>query len=431
MRRRGLLLGGLGLGAAAVGAALLRPRDRGAPHAPYFQTLQAELRRHGPMRPCLVIDLDRLDHNIDQVVQSVARGGKHYRIVEKSLPCAGLLAYVAQRANTRRLMSFHQPFLNEDARRFPDADILLGKPLPVASAARFYAEHRPAATGVAFDPARQLQWLVDTPARLQQYAELARGLGTRLRVNLELDVGLHRGGLRAPEDLAPLLQILQAAPQALEFAGFMGYDPHVTAIPGLLASRERLFAEVMARYQGFVDALRAQAPSLWHERLTLNTAGSPTYRLHEAERLSNDIAVGTGLLKPSHYDLDTLAEHQPAVFIATPVLKREGPVRIPGLGAGSRLLSWWDVNQRETFFVYGGQWLADYASPEGLQFNALYGHSSNQEIVNASPATALQVDDQIFLRPTQTESVLLQFGDLLAVRGGRIVEQWPVFRDGA
>ncbi|MFX5839668.1 alanine racemase, partial [Acinetobacter baumannii] len=85
---------------------------------------------------------------------------------------------------------------------------------------------------------------------------------------------------------------------------------------------------------------------------------------------------------PTHFDIDTLAQHRPALFIATPVLKTTGPVRIPGLGAGSRLLSWWDVNRRETAFIYGGNWMADYVSPPGLHANSLYGRSSNQEIAN-------------------------------------------------
>ena len=79
------------------------------------------------------------------------------------------------------------------------------------------------------------------------------------------------------------------------------------------------------------------------------------------------------------------------------------------------------------FFVHGGWWRADYASPEGVQFNALFGHSANQEIVHASPAVGLDVGDQVFLRPQISESVLLEFGDLLAVRGGRIVDAWPVY----
>ena len=101
-------------------------------HDAYFAQLQAALLEEGELRPRLIVDLDRLDHNIDQAVAFAARAGKALRLVEKSLPSFELLDYIARRAGTRRLMSFHQPFLTLDAQHWPDADILLGKPMPVA-----------------------------------------------------------------------------------------------------------------------------------------------------------------------------------------------------------------------------------------------------------------------------------------------------------
>lgn len=225
-----------------------------------------------------------------------------------------------------------------------------------------------------------------------------------------------------------MLALIATNPRHLAFAGFMGYDPFVGMdLPGILGSPDELFARVMALYDGFVDYARTRYPALWQADLTLNTAGSPSYRMHERERTSSEVAVGSALLKPSHFDLPSLADHQPAAFIATPVLKRTGAVQIPALDGKSALLSGWDPNLRETFFIYGGNWLAEPVSPSGLHFNGLFGRSSNQEMVNGSSAVGLKVDDQVFLRPTQSEAILLQFGDLLAVRGGRIVERWPVY----
>ena len=424
MNRRGFLLSSLGVGAALTGvAAWLRPSDQGAPYSAYFQALNRELQRAGPMRPVLLIDLDRLDQNIEVVKASLARSGKQLRLVEKSLPAPGLLAYIGARVGSQRLMSFHQPFLNQDARHFPQADILLGKPLPVRSAQLFYASH-----SGPFDPGRQLQWLLDTPERLQQYLALAKGLATRMRINIELDVGLHRGGVSDHATLEAMLALIAGNPQHLQFAGFMGYDPFVGMdLPGLLGTPQQLLAKVMALYEGYVAYTRERYPQLWHAQLTLNTAGSPSYRLHESERLSTELAVGSALLKPTHFDLASLSEHVPAAYIATPVLKAGGPLQIPLLEGTSRLLSWWDANQRASFFVYGGNWQAEPESPAGLQNSSLYGRSSNQELLTASPTCGLGVDDHVFLRPTQSESVLLQFGELLAVRGGKLVERWPVY----
>jgi D-serine deaminase-like pyridoxal phosphate-dependent protein len=424
MKRRNFLLGTLGaLGLGAAGTLALRPGDRGAPYDEYFRALSEELKKNGPMRPCMLIDLDRMDRNLDLVTQTLRRGGKHYRIVEKSLPSHSLIRYVAERSGTKRLMSFHQPFLNIDAETFPDFDVLMGKPLPVHSASLFYEKLKG-----SFDPSRQLQWLIDTPVRLQQYLELAKGLGTRLRANIEIDVGLHRGGVDNNTTLGQMLDLIAANPQQLEFSGFMGYDGHVgLGVPRILGTAEELFAKVMAIYGGFVDYTRGQHPDLWHGGLTLNTGGSPSYKLHEAEKISTEVCVGTALLKPTHYDLETLAGHVPAAFIATPVLKATGPVMIPALDGNSKLFSWWDINQRETFYIYGGYWLAEYESPKGLRLNTALGHSANQENLTGSAAVGLHVDDQVFLRPAIAEGLLLQFGDLITLRGGKIQDLWPVY----
>ena len=201
----------------------------------YFQALQAELHRNGPARPCLLLDLDRVDRNLDRVLHWQRRSGKHVRLVEKSLPCPALLDHLMQRACTRRLMSFHQPFLSQDAARFADADLLLGKPMPARAAAVFYRDLRG-----RFDPARQLQWLIDTPARLQQYLELARGLDTRMRINIEIDIGLHRGGVETERQLDAMMDLIAAHPNHLQWSGFMGYDPHVVALPRWAGSPAQL-----------------------------------------------------------------------------------------------------------------------------------------------------------------------------------------------
>jgi D-serine deaminase-like pyridoxal phosphate-dependent protein len=419
LKRRTFLFGALGAGAALwIG----RPRDQGAPYDAYFRSLNDELKQNGPMHPCMVVDLDLLDANIAALRRSI-RAPKRYRVVAKSLPSPKLIGYVSAKAATDRIMSFHQPFLNRVTEAFPATDVLLGKPMPARSARIFYDELRG-----SFDPSRQLQWLIDTPERLQQYLELARGLRTKLRTSIEIDVGLHRGGVASNQALDAILGQIAGNPERLELAGFMGYDPHVVKLPRALGSVEHFFRESLAAYQGFVDFTRRQYPALWREDLVLDGAGSPTYRLHEAETLVNDLSVGSALVKPTDFDVQTLSEHVPAAFIATPVLKTSEGVVIPGMEGMSKIFSWWDPNRRRTFFIYGGYWKAKYESPHGLRQNDLYGHSSNQEMANGSLAVDIGVDDHVFLRPTQSESVFLQFGDLVIVRGGRIVDRWPVLQ---
>jgi D-serine deaminase-like pyridoxal phosphate-dependent protein len=48
-------------------------------------------------------------------------------------------------------------------------------------------------------------------------------------------------------------------------------------------------------------------------------------------------------------------------------------------------------------------------------------------MLNGSNSVELKVDDWVFLRPTQSEFVFLQFGDIALYDNGNIVDQWPVF----
>jgi D-serine deaminase-like pyridoxal phosphate-dependent protein len=56
-------------------------------------------------------------------------------------------------------------------------------------------------------------------------------------------------------------------------------------------------------------------------------------------------------------------------------------------------------------------------------------NSTNQEPVSTSESVNLEVDDYMFLRPTQSEHVMLQFGDLLVVKDSAFDDQWPVFQE--
>jgi len=421
LKRRALLAA-----AVAVPVTLLtiaRPQRRGGAHDDYFLALQAALREAGLFRPTLVIDRAKLAHNLAQLKAQLPKN-KKFRVVAKSLPSLPLLQAVRAAMGTDRLMVFHQPHLNFLAQRMPDAQLLLGKPLPAGAAKRFFAAHRPG----PFRPDRQIEWLVDTPQRLAEYRELAAtaAAGGTLRLNLEIDVGLHRGGFRTARDVAEAIRTIQSDP-ALEFSGFMGYEAHAARMPAALGGVRGALARAMAFYEECVGAARevlgaAFAP----DTLTLNAGGSNTYAYYDEAAPCNELAIGSGLVKPTDFDTPGLERHVPACFIATPVLKALDRTELPGLEALARPFSTWDPNAARAFYLYGGYWLAEPVSPPGLQRNAIWGHSTNQDLLNGSTDVQLQAGDSVFLRPHQSEFVFLQFGDLAVYEGGRIVDAWPV-----
>lgn len=392
---------------------------------PYFKALQAALTEAGVAGPTLVVDRGRLDANIETLMNQLP-AGMGYRIVAKSLPSPALLAHVRRRTGTDRLMTFNQPMLADLSRLMPEADQLLGKPLPVAAAAN-YLDTLPVEQRSAVD---RVQWLVDSPERLAQYEALAKARGLTLRINLELDVGLHRGGFTPGEALAGALDRLRRS-EWLTLSGFMGYEPHIASIPTWFGWRRRLWERAQSVYRDALDQVREVLGQGVAESLTLNGGGSPTYRLHGAASPVNEVSVGSALVKPTHFDLPDLAPLQPAAFIATPALKGPEPTRVPGLEALAGPVARLKPSKARSLFIHGGHWLADPVDPPGLHFSRLVGRSSNQEMLLGGRDLAIRADEFVFFRPHQSEAVFLQFGDIALYEDGAIVDWWPVFPPSA
>lgn len=387
-------------------------------HPPYFRELADAMADSETHLPRLLVDWPRARANLQELLRAI-RPGYHYRIVVKSLPCLPLLDGIMAQAATHRLMVFNEPTIRTLANERPGVELLLGKPLPVAAARHFYQNRSPTS---GFRPAKQVQWLVDSPQRLDDYRRLAESLNEPLRINLEINVGLNRGGLAAPEALDELLPVIRDHP-LLTFSGFMGYEAHIMKAPGPASFH---FDRAMAHYQAYVERAEAILGTSIRD-LTLNTGGSTTASLYrQAQVVPNEIAAGSAVIKPTDLDVATLAQQQPAVFIATPILKRSEGLALPGVPGAGTLLGLWDRRYEATFFIDRGYWKAEPASPPGLRFNPLYGRSSNQEMLNGPASLTLKPGDTLFFRPTQSERLLEQFGPLLVFNGERITGEWPV-----
>jgi D-serine deaminase-like pyridoxal phosphate-dependent protein len=386
---------------------MAEPHHTAPVHNAYFANLSSALHRAGLAEPVLVLDERRLAANI-QVVADTLAGGPAVRLVVKSLPSADLLQLISRQLSTDRYMVFNRAMALEMRRQEPGGDLLLGKPLPAAAAAAYYE------TAGTADPAPQ--WLIDTPQRLADYQAMASARGINLRINIEIDVGLHRGGIADPTALAALLDQLGPGTQV---TGLMGYDPHIAKLPTALGLRRRALAASQRLYREMVALLHQRLGS---GPLVLNSAGSPTYALHAKDSAANEVAIGSAFVKPGDFDLDTLIHHQPACFIATPVLKTAWPALAPGLG---RLA--WLGGRAQAQFIHGGHWLANPVSPTGLRRSALFGASSNQECWLGARQDGLRPGDWLFLRPRQSEAVFLQFGPLVRFDGREITGFWPVF----
>ncbi|MCX4024918.1 alanine racemase [Endozoicomonas sp. SM1973] len=403
-------------------------RDTSQPHNYYFQRLNHVLREVGPARPLQFIDMDRLADNA-AVIKRHYPYPKQLRFVVKSLPCVPLLKWLLATFQNDKLMIFDWHFLAKLLPQFPGVDFLFGKPMPVQALRQAIQQIQDSST----DALAQVQWLVDSHQRLLQYLAIAEEHSVRLRISIEIDVGMHRGGINSLANFRQLLSTIQQYSAYLQLSGLMGYDAHVAKVPHLWpvsaeAAMDKAHQKMLSQYRQYVHVLQVEFASLFHSTLCFNSGGSPTYSLHKGNQVVNDVSLGSCLLQPTDFDLPHLGAHQPAWFIATPVLKKMSGLHIPFVEQLSNLIARYLPRWQHTYFIYGGYWRAQPCSPQGLYFNQLYGRSSNQEILTGSARTALEIDDYIFLRPSQSEAVMLEFPEVYVVRDSKVVEQWPILK---
>ena len=166
----------------------------------------------------------------------------------KSLASLQLLQTVATHFQTQRFMVFHLPQILPILESFSSADVLMGKPMPASTVEYFYLRFTSWNTS-------NIQWLVDTPQRLIAYLDIARRYAVRLQINIEIDVGLHRGGVSSAQELVALLKIIEAHPEQLKFSGLMGYDAHVTKLPSIIKKADVAYAESQQIYQHFIEII--------------------------------------------------------------------------------------------------------------------------------------------------------------------------------
>lgn len=405
MNRRAWL--SLFLASAGGAYGIWRKNRWGHPHSSLFLTYQKVLQAHSQSTPCLVIDLDKLDSNLAQAKRSLKPGTK-FRVVVKSLPFTGLYTYVAQKMNTSRMMVFHAPDVEKLTRHTPYS-LLLGKPMPVDFVKQFYQNNPPSA---------KIDWLIDTPQRLKEFATVSEAQNIRLSVNLEIDVGLHRGGFTAGSEWHEALAFLQKS--TMRCSGLMGYDAHIPKLPG---SQETHFLAMAQTYEGMKKDLFAYFPE--QKEWVFNGGGSPTLTLHNHPNSPiNDLSAGSFAVKPTDFELDTLTNFTPCAFIAAPILKKIDGSNLPGIESISSFWPTIDPARSETFFLYGGAWDADLLSPKGVRENPIYGKSTNQMMFTASKNIGITTGDFLFFRPWQSERTFTLFEEIIGVRNGKVEVIW-------
>jgi D-serine deaminase-like pyridoxal phosphate-dependent protein len=161
-----------------------------------------------------VVDLDRLDANLDRMARYAAEHGLALRPHIKTHKSPRIAAAQIERGAVGVTCATlrEAEVMSEVAR-----DVLVAYPVIGESKLRRL---------VSLPDHVRLTVALDSAAAVEQLAAAAESSGRRVRVYVELDVGMRRVGVSSPADAVALAELVSRKP-ALEYAGITFYPGHI------------------------------------------------------------------------------------------------------------------------------------------------------------------------------------------------------------
>lgn len=215
--------------------------------------------------PALLFDIDRINANLEAMVELVGGDPARLRPHIKTHKCSKILELQLERGiQCVKCATIAEAEL---AARTAVPDVLLAYPLVGPNASRFN-QLRECYPEIHFSA------VVDSHASLEALSIA----GKPLSVYLDFDCGMHRTGISSSDSAVSLIEQIQQA-KPLEFAGIHVYDGHIH--DSAISDRKTAFDLSMSEVDRFVALLQRKGITV----ATVIAGGSPTFSNHAARAL--------------------------------------------------------------------------------------------------------------------------------------------------
>jgi D-serine deaminase-like pyridoxal phosphate-dependent protein len=343
--------------------------------------------------PALLVDLDVLDANIGRIAAACRSNGVRWRPHVKSV---GVPA-IAHRMLQAGAAGITCAKLDE-AEAMVDAgldDILIANQVV---GARKIARLVNLASRAAVIAA------VDDPGQAGQLGAAALRAGVRLRVVIEVDIGLHRAGVSPGAPVVELARTIAMEP-GLELLGVMGWEGHAARIPD--PSEKRL---AVARAIGLLSGSAAACRAAGLPIAVVSCGGTGTYPIAVDQAGVTEIQAGGGVFSDVRYRTLMGVDQPYALTVLTTVTSRPNPGRIV-CDAGKRTMS------------------GDGAVPLPIGIGPVLSvvlSAEHTTIELASPCAEPRVGAHLEFVVGQADTTVQLHDEVFGARDRRVEAVWPV-----
>jgi D-serine deaminase-like pyridoxal phosphate-dependent protein len=248
---------------------------------------------------------------------------------------------------------------------------------------------------------------VDSPDNVKMLSEAASSAGIRLRVLVEVDIGMHRCGVAPGEPALELARLVASSP-GLRFEGLQGYEGHAVDLRDETERNEKTRAALKLLVDTRRHIERAGLPVN-----IVSGGGTGTYTLTGDYEGIDEVQAGSYAAMDWWYQ-DIRPEFQQAQTILATVISRPTPS-----------MAIIDVGRKGV----GGEWgpprVKDMRGAEVVKFG------SEEHIGIALPnGQAVRVGDQIEIIPSHGCTTCNLYREYIVHRNGNVTDVWLIEGSG-
>lgn len=351
--------------------------------------------------PCLLVDIDAVEHNISVAADICRRAGKTLRPHVKTHKSVE----IARRQLAAGAIGLSTATVGE-VETFAEngfGDILL--------TSTFAPDHQ---LGRLLDVAKNiknLRLVLDNPETAKSLGEAACSRDLELQVYIDLDTGRSRSGCNSVTDAVALARVIDAQP-SLALAGIQAYAGHLSHMP-YVEERKRASADCD---QFCLDVLSALGH--WLEEPPVVSGGSTGMLMLDAKRsVLTELQCGSYVFMDVEYesiepDHDIHWPFKASLFVRTTVVS----ANTPGIATT-------DAGDKRFSSKYGAHPRIVSGAPAGSNYQPT---SDEHGRIDMPDDQTLTIGSPLECVPPHCDPTVNLFDHLHVVRGDELIDIWPV-----
>lgn len=242
---------------------------------------------------------------------------------------------------------------------------------------------------------------VESLENVNDLSAAAKAVGSTIRVLIEVDVGMHRCGVKSAEEALKLAQAILQKP-GLRFEGIMGYEGHAVMIPDL-EDRRKACLDSMQVLISVKEILEKNGIKV----KIVSAGGTGTYNIAGAYPGVTEVQAGSYIVMDAHYH-EVLQDFECALTLLATVTSRPDK-RTAIIDAGMKAMT----------FEFG---MPQLIGVPGAVISFLSEEHGHIFIEDADP----KVGQKVELIPSHCCTTINLHDRYHAVRGDRLEAIWDI-----